>query len=50
MREKYIAEITQYVNAQEEDHVRCLAELTHVVDKARLLYVLTFIQKLFGRR
>lgn len=50
MKEKYIAEITHYVNAQEEEHIKCLAELTHIVDKNRLIYILTFIKKLFGSR
>lgn len=48
MKEKYIAEIIQYVNAQDESQIKRLAELTHIVDKNRLIYILTFVKKLFG--
>ena len=48
MKEKYIEEILQYVNAQDESQIKCLAELTHCVDKSRLLYITTFVRKLFG--
>ena len=50
MKDQYIAEIVQYVNAQDENHVRCLAELSRVVDKAKLTYILTFLVKMFGSR
>ena len=50
MKEKYIAEIFQYVNDQDEKQIKWLAELTHVVDKSKLIYVLTFVTKLFGSR
>lgn len=48
MKEKYIAEILQYVNSQDESSVKALAELTHFVDKSKLLYIITFVKKLFG--
>lgn len=50
MKEQYIQEIIQYVNAQDEDHVKCLAELSHIVDKTKLIYILTFLTKMFGSR
>lgn len=50
MKEKYIQEIMNYVNAQDENHIRCLAELSRIVDKAKLVYILTFITKMFGCR
>lgn len=48
MKEQYITEIVQYVTAQDEKHIKCLAELTHLVDNKRLTYILTFVSKLFG--
>ena len=48
MKEKYITEIMQYVNAQDEQQIRCLAELSRIVDKTRLIYILTFVTKMFG--
>ena len=50
MREKYIEQIMQYVNAQDEQSVKWLAEMSHFVDKSRLLYIFTFVTKLFGSR
>ena len=50
MREKYIEEIMQYLNAQDEQEIKYLAEMSHIVDKARLLYIFTFVTKLFGSR
>ena len=50
MKEKYIEEIMQYVNSQDEQGVKCLAEMSHIVDKTRLLYIFTFVTKLFGSR
>ena len=48
MKEKYITEIMQYVNAQDETQLRCLAEMSHYVDKSRLQYIFTFVSRLFG--
>lgn len=48
MREKYISEILQYVNAQDETQLKWLAEMSHYVDKSKLLYIFTFVSKLFG--
>ena len=48
MKEQYIQEIIQYVNAQDEEQVKCLAELSHIIDKTKLIYILTFITKVFG--
>ena len=50
MKEKYIAEIIQYVNNQDEQQIRWLAELTHIIDTSKLIYILTFVTKLFGSR
>ena len=50
MKEKYIAEILQYVNAQDEKQLELLAEMSHYVDENRLLYIFTFVSKLFGSR
>ena len=47
MKEDYINEIMQYVNAQDEKQIQCLAELSRIVDRSRLIYILTFAQKLF---
>lgn len=48
MKEKYIEEIIQYVNAQDESQVKGLAELTRIVDKSRLIYIIALVSKLFG--
>lgn len=50
MKEKYKAEILQYVDAQDEKQLEWLAEMSHYVDKSRLLYIFTFVRKLFGSR
>ena len=50
MKEKYIAEILQYVDAQDEKQLKCLAEMSHYVDSSRLLYIFTLVSKLFGSR
>lgn len=50
MKEEYITEIVNYVNAQDEQLIQRLAELSRIVDKARLIYILTFVGKLFGSR
>lgn len=48
MKEKYIHEILQYVNAQDETQLKWLAEMSRYVDSKRLLYIFTFVSKLFG--
>ena len=48
MKEEYIAEIVQYLDSQDEIQVKCLAELSHFVDTNRLIYIITFVKKLFG--
>ena len=50
MKEEYITEIVNYVNAQDEQLIQRLAELSRIVDKAKLIYILTFVGKLFGSR
>ena len=48
MKEKYLSEIMQYVNSQDETQLKWLAEMSHYVDKNKLLYIFTFVSKLFG--
>lgn len=48
MKEKYITEILQYLNSQDESQIKCLAELTHIIDTNKLIYIITFVKKLFG--
>ena len=48
MKDKYIAEILQYVNSQDESLIKGLADLTHFVDRSKLIYIITFVNKLFG--
>lgn len=48
MKEKYMQEILQYLNTQDETQLGWLAEMSHYVDKKRLLYIFTFVKKLFG--
>ena len=48
MREEYISEILNYVKSQDEQLIQRLAELSRIVDKAKLTYILTFVGKLFG--
>lgn len=48
MKEKYIAEILEYVNAQDEKQLAWLAEMSHYVDSGKLSYIFTFVSKLFG--
>ena len=50
MKEKYLKEIMQYLNDQDEEGVKWLAEMSHIVDKTRLLYIFTLVTKLFGSR
>ena len=50
MKEEYINEILNYVNAQDEQLIQRLAELSRIVDKAKLIYILAFVGKLFGSR
>ena len=50
MKDEYIAEIIQYVNNQDEQQIKWLAELTHIIDTSKLIYILTFASKLFGSR
>ena len=50
MKEKYIDEILRYVNKQDENHIKTLAELSRIVDRSKLIYILTFVTKLFGSR
>ena len=50
MKETYIEEIINYVNSQDEKQIKWLAEMTHYIDESKLIYILTFIQKLFGSR
>lgn len=50
MKEKYIAEILQYVNNQDEQQIKMLAELSRIIDTSKLIYILTFVTKLFGSR
>ena len=50
MKEEYITEILNYVNAQDEQLIQRLAELSRIVDKTRLIYILAFVGKLFGSR
>ena len=47
---EYINEILNYVNAQDEELIQRLAELSRIVDKARLTYILAFGGKIFGSR
>ena len=47
---EYINEILNYVNAQDEELIQRLAELSRIVDKARLTYILAFVGKIFGSR
>ena len=48
MKDEYINEILNYVNAQDDQAIQRLAELSRIVDKAKLIYLLTFVGKLFG--
>lgn len=48
MKEEYIKEIMQYVHSQDETQLKWLAEMSRYVDKNRLLYIFTFVSKLFG--
>ena len=48
MKEKHIEEIMQYLNEQDEQAIKWLAEMSHFVDKSRLLYIFTFATRLFG--
>lgn len=48
MKEKYISEIMQYVNEQNETQLKWLAEMSHYVDSKRLAYIFAFVSKLFG--
>ena len=48
MKEEYITEILNYVNAQDEDLIQRLAELSRIVDKVKLKYILAFVGKIFG--
>lgn len=48
MKEKYVAEIIQYLNEQDEIHVKGLAELSHFMSNNRLTYIIEFVNKLFG--
>ena len=48
MKDEYINEILNYVNAQDDQAIQCLAELSRIVDKSRLTYILALIGKLFG--
>ena len=50
MKEEYITEILNYVNAQDEDLIQRLAELSRIVDKVKLKYILAFVGKIFGSR
>ena len=50
MKERYVAEIIQYLDSQDENQVKGLAELTHIIDKSRLIYIIAFVNKLFGSR
>ena len=50
MKDQYIAEIVKYVNAQDEKQVKRLAELSRIVDKTSLIYILAFVAKMFGSR
>ena len=49
-KSEYINEILNYVNAQDDQLIQRLAELSRIVDKARLTYILAFVGKLFGSR
>lgn len=48
MKEKYVDEILEYVNAQDETQLKWLAEMSHYVDSNKLQYIFTFVSKLFG--
>ena len=48
MKEEYISEIVQYLDSQDEIQVKCLAELSRFIDANRLIYIITFVKKLFG--
>ena len=48
MKEKYVQEIIEYLDTQEESQVKGLAELSRFIDKNRLIYIITFVNKLFG--
>lgn len=50
MKDKYINEILEYVNSRDEQQLKWLAEMSHYVDNNRLLYIFTFVSKLFGSR
>ena len=50
MKEKYINEILEYVNSRDEQQLKWLAEMSRYVDNNRLLYIFTFVSKLFGSR
>ena len=50
MKEEYIAEIIRYLNSQDEIQVKGLAELSRIVDNSGLIYIITFVKKLFGCR
>lgn len=50
MKEQYIEEISKYVNAQDEQQLKWLAEMTHYIDASKLAYIFTLAKKLFGRR
>ena len=49
MKEKYIQEIIDFLNAQDESHVKGLAELSRIVDRKRLAYIITFAEKFFEK-
>ena len=47
---EYINEILNYVNAQDDQQIQRLAELSRIVDKTRLIYIIAFVGKIFGSR
>ena len=49
MKEKYIQEIVEYLKAQDERLVQGLAELSRIVDRKRLEYIVAFAKKYFEK-
>ena len=48
MKEQNLSEIMQFIAAQSENNIERIAEITRFIDENKLLYILTFINKMFG--
>lgn len=48
MKEQNLTEIMQFISTQSETNIERMAEITRFIDENKLLYILTFINKMFG--